>query len=105
MRHPPKALALDVVAVAISYVLYNTSLRETCYYLFSFVLSIFILFTYFFVQDCELLFLSNRPEKLIITNVLVPPIAIRPSVIMDGSQRFFSFYSPPLNYSEIYVFY
>ncbi|KAA0036963.1 DNA-directed RNA polymerase III subunit 1 [Cucumis melo var. makuwa] len=52
---PPKALALDVVAVAMSY-------------------------------DCELLFLSDRPEKLIITNVLVPPIAIRPSVIMDGSQ-------------------
>ncbi|XP_008465290.3 DNA-directed RNA polymerase III subunit 1 [Cucumis melo] len=37
-------------------------------------------------EDCELLFLSDRPEKLIITNVLVPPIAIRPSVIMDGSQ-------------------
>ncbi|KAJ4725928.1 DNA-directed RNA polymerase subunit [Melia azedarach] len=37
-------------------------------------------------EDCELLYLSDRPEKLIITNIAVPPIAIRPSVIMDGSQ-------------------
>ncbi|EOY20721.1 DNA-directed RNA polymerase [Theobroma cacao] len=36
--------------------------------------------------DCELLYLSDRPEKLIITNIAVPPIPIRPSVIMDGSQ-------------------
>ncbi|KAH9700983.1 DNA-directed RNA polymerase III subunit 1 [Citrus sinensis] len=36
--------------------------------------------------DCEVLYLSERPEKLIITNIAVPPIAIRPSVIMDGSQ-------------------
>lgn len=40
------------------------------------------------LQDCELLYLSDRPEKLIVTNIAVPPIAIRPSVIMDGSQRF-----------------
>lgn len=39
-------------------------------------------------QDCEVLGLADRPEKLIITNVAVPPIPIRPSVIMDGSQRF-----------------
>ncbi|XP_031282387.1 DNA-directed RNA polymerase III subunit 1 [Pistacia vera] len=37
-------------------------------------------------EDCELLYLSDRPEKLIVTNIAVPPIAIRPSVIMDGSQ-------------------
>ncbi|OMO91373.1 RNA polymerase, alpha subunit [Corchorus olitorius] len=37
--------------------------------------------------DCELLYLSDRPEKLIITNVAVPPIAIRPSVIVDGSSN------------------
>ncbi|GAY38217.1 hypothetical protein CUMW_035030 [Citrus unshiu] len=36
--------------------------------------------------DCEVLYLSERAEKLIITNIAVPPIAIRPSVIMDGSQ-------------------
>ncbi|XP_022755688.1 DNA-directed RNA polymerase III subunit 1 isoform X1 [Durio zibethinus] len=36
--------------------------------------------------DCELLYLSDRPEKLIITNIAVPPIAIRPSVMVDGSQ-------------------
>ena len=49
-----------------------------------------------FVQDCELLFLSDRPEKFIVTNVPVPPIAIRPSVIMDGSQRFFFFLFPAI---------
>ncbi|KAF4400135.1 hypothetical protein G4B88_021349 [Cannabis sativa] len=37
-------------------------------------------------EDCELLYLSGRPENLILTNIAVPPIAIRPSVIMDGSQ-------------------
>ncbi|XP_071725233.1 LOW QUALITY PROTEIN: DNA-directed RNA polymerase III subunit 1-like [Rutidosis leptorrhynchoides] len=34
-------------------------------------------------EDCELLYLSDRPEKMIITNIAVPPIAIRPSVIID----------------------
>ncbi|KAK4255011.1 hypothetical protein QN277_008074 [Acacia crassicarpa] len=37
-------------------------------------------------EDCELLDLADRPEKFIIMNLAVPPIAIRPSVIMDGSQ-------------------
>ncbi|KAF2300462.1 hypothetical protein GH714_013595 [Hevea brasiliensis] len=37
-------------------------------------------------EDCEVLGLCDRPEKLIITNIAVPPIPIRPSVIMDGSQ-------------------
>ncbi|KAJ7947738.1 DNA-directed RNA polymerase subunit [Quillaja saponaria] len=37
-------------------------------------------------EDCELLYLSDRPENLIMTNIAVPPIAIRPSVIVDGSQ-------------------
>ncbi|XP_027345912.1 DNA-directed RNA polymerase III subunit 1 [Abrus precatorius] len=36
-------------------------------------------------EDCELLHVAEKPEKLIITNIIVPPIAIRPSVIMDGS--------------------
>ncbi|KAI4322195.1 hypothetical protein L6164_021912 [Bauhinia variegata] len=36
-------------------------------------------------EDCELLYLADRPEKLIISSIAVPPIAIRPSVIMDGS--------------------
>ncbi|KAK8361606.1 hypothetical protein V6Z12_A03G049800 [Gossypium hirsutum] len=36
--------------------------------------------------DCELLYLSDRPEKFIITNIAVPPTAIRPSVPVDGSQ-------------------
>ncbi|XP_061361832.1 DNA-directed RNA polymerase III subunit 1-like [Gastrolobium bilobum] len=38
-------------------------------------------------KDCELLYVAERPEKLIITNIVVPPVAIRPSVIMDGSLR------------------
>ncbi|TKY57741.1 DNA-directed RNA polymerase III subunit RPC1 [Spatholobus suberectus] len=36
-------------------------------------------------EDCELLHVAERPEKLIITNIVVPPIAIRPSVVMDES--------------------
>ncbi|BAT90660.1 hypothetical protein VIGAN_06193600 [Vigna angularis var. angularis] len=36
-------------------------------------------------EDCELLYVAERPEKLIITNIIVPPIAIRPSVVMDES--------------------
>ncbi|KAL6550099.1 DNA-directed RNA polymerase III subunit 1 [Orobanche minor] len=35
-------------------------------------------------EDCELLYLNDRPEKLIVTNILVPPIPIRPSVFVDG---------------------
>ncbi|KAK2643223.1 hypothetical protein Ddye_024986 [Dipteronia dyeriana] len=34
-------------------------------------------------EDCELLYLSDRPVKLMITNLAVPPTAIRPSVVMD----------------------
>ncbi|XP_030973885.1 DNA-directed RNA polymerase III subunit 1 [Quercus lobata] len=37
-------------------------------------------------EDCELLYLSDRPEKLIMENIAVPPVPIRPSVIMSGSQ-------------------
>ncbi|KAE8680496.1 DNA-directed RNA polymerase III subunit RPC1 [Hibiscus syriacus] len=36
--------------------------------------------------DCELLYLSDRPEKLIVTNIAVPPTVTRPSVPVDGSQ-------------------
>jgi DNA-directed RNA polymerase III subunit RPC1 len=39
-------------------------------------------------QDCELLWMDavggGRPEKLILSSVLVPPVCIRPSVAMDG---------------------
>lgn len=34
--------------------------------------------------DCELLNLNDRPEKLIITDIAVPPSTIRPSVLMDS---------------------
>eukprot|EP00258_Populus_trichocarpa_P051159 XP_024467178.1 DNA-directed RNA polymerase III subunit 1 isoform X3 [Populus trichocarpa] len=37
-------------------------------------------------EDCELLYLQGRPEKLIITTIAVPPISIRPSVFTEGSQ-------------------
>ncbi|CAI8603101.1 unnamed protein product [Vicia faba] len=41
------------------------------------------LFKKMHVEDCDLLYIE-KPEKLIITNIAVPPIVIRPSVIMDG---------------------
>ncbi|GMN24463.1 hypothetical protein TIFTF001_000574 [Ficus carica] len=47
---------------------------------------VFSLFKRMLDEDCELFYLSVRPENLIMTNIAVPPIAIRPSVIMDGSQ-------------------
>ncbi|XP_050232312.1 DNA-directed RNA polymerase III subunit 1 [Mercurialis annua] len=37
-------------------------------------------------ENCEVLGLFDRPEKLIITNIAVPPISIRPSVFTDGLQ-------------------
>ncbi|XP_021721117.1 DNA-directed RNA polymerase III subunit 1-like [Chenopodium quinoa] len=42
------------------------------------------LFNQMLDQDCELLCLADRPEKLIFTNILVPPVAIRPSIFVDG---------------------
>ncbi|XP_047079531.1 DNA-directed RNA polymerase III subunit 1-like [Lolium rigidum] len=41
------------------------------------VLSLFKRITH---EDCELLNLGDRPEKLIITEIAVPPVTIRPSV-------------------------
>ncbi|KAK6935961.1 RNA polymerase Rpb1, domain 5 [Dillenia turbinata] len=38
-------------------------------------------------EDCELLGLCDRPEKFIVTNILVPPTAVRPSVFTDGGAR------------------
>ncbi|KAL8161055.1 hypothetical protein V2J09_012544 [Rumex salicifolius] len=35
-------------------------------------------------QDCELLYLYDRPEKLLLRNIPVPPMALRPSVLVDG---------------------
>uniref|UniRef100_A0A803L3S3 DNA-directed RNA polymerase subunit n=1 Tax=Chenopodium quinoa TaxID=63459 RepID=A0A803L3S3_CHEQI len=43
-----------------------------------------LLFNQMLDQDCELLYLNNRPENLIITNISVPPLALRPSVFVDG---------------------
>ncbi|EPS62830.1 hypothetical protein M569_11956, partial [Genlisea aurea] len=38
-------------------------------------------------EDCELLYIHDRPEKLMVTNILVPPTAIRPSVFVDGGTQ------------------
>ncbi|CAI9105246.1 OLC1v1004130C1 [Oldenlandia corymbosa var. corymbosa] len=38
-------------------------------------------------EDCELLYLNDRPEKLMVTSILVPPTAIRPSVFVDGGTQ------------------
>ncbi|CAI9301114.1 unnamed protein product [Lactuca saligna] len=35
-------------------------------------------------EDCDLLYLADRPEKLIISVIPVPPLPIRPSVKVDG---------------------
>ncbi|KAI3749969.1 hypothetical protein L2E82_20592 [Cichorium intybus] len=35
-------------------------------------------------EDCDLLYLGDRPEKLIISVIPVPPLPIRPSVKVDG---------------------
>lgn len=43
-------------------------------------------FSIFFPQDCPLLMMKpelGRPENLIVTRLLVPPVCIRPSVISD----------------------
>ncbi|KAG7606722.1 RNA polymerase Rpb1 domain 3 [Arabidopsis thaliana x Arabidopsis arenosa] len=37
-------------------------------------------------KDCELLYIAYRPENLIITCMLVPPLSIRPSVMIGGIQ-------------------
>ncbi|CAD5172540.1 DNA-directed RNA polymerase III subunit 1-like isoform X1 [Musa acuminata AAA Group] len=34
-------------------------------------------------EDCELLNLYDRPDKLIVTTIAVPPVAVRPSVFVD----------------------
>ncbi|KAL6200046.1 hypothetical protein ACLB2K_029828 [Fragaria x ananassa] len=47
---------------------------------------VFSLFKRMLDEDCELLNLKSRPENLIMTTIAVPPIAIRPSVLVDGSQ-------------------
>lgn len=48
--------------------------------------------TFFLVQDCELLYLSDRSENLVLRNIAVPPLAIRPSVFVDGGAQRSKFY-------------
>ncbi|XP_042427160.1 DNA-directed RNA polymerase III subunit 1-like isoform X3 [Zingiber officinale] len=35
-------------------------------------------------MDCELLNMSDRPEKFIVTNIAIPPVSIRPSALVDA---------------------
>ncbi|OEL25158.1 DNA-directed RNA polymerase III subunit 1 [Dichanthelium oligosanthes] len=37
-------------------------------------------------EDCELLNLGDRPEKLILTEIAVPPVPIRPSVVVGNTR-------------------
>ncbi|CAL5026703.1 unnamed protein product [Urochloa decumbens] len=38
-------------------------------------------------EDCELLNLGDRPEKLIVTEIAVPPVPIRPSVVVGNTRK------------------
>lgn len=38
-------------------------------------------------EDCDVLDIVGRPEHLIVTHMAVPPVAIRPSVEMDGASN------------------
>lgn len=54
-------------------------------------------FAYFNIfQDCELLNLGDRPEKLIVTEIAVPPVPIRPSVVVGGGKRFVIYFPFPI---------
>lgn len=56
------------------------------------LLTIFFSFYFIFLYYCELLNLGDRPEKLIVTEIVVPSISIRPSVIVGNSRTRFAFY-------------
>eukprot|EP00967_Tisochrysis_lutea_P074306 scaffold99759_cov16-Tisochrysis_lutea.AAC.1 len=38
-------------------------------------------------EDCGVLDIVGRPEHLVVTTIAVPPMAIRPSVEMDGASN------------------
>jgi hypothetical protein len=38
-------------------------------------------------EDCGVLDIVGRPEHLVVTTIAVPPLAIRPSVEMDGASN------------------
>lgn len=38
-------------------------------------------------EDCGVLDITGRPEDLIVRNLAVPPVAIRPTVEMDGASN------------------
>lgn len=38
-------------------------------------------------EDCGVLDIAGRPEHLVVSHLAVPPVAIRPSVDMDGASN------------------
>jgi len=56
----------------------------------AFLLTIFS-FYFIFLYYCELLNLGYRPQKLIVTEIAVPPVSIWPSVVVGNSRTGFAF--------------
>jgi hypothetical protein len=48
-------------------------------------------FYFIFLYYCELLNLGDRPEQLIVTEIVVPPVSIWPSVVVGNSRTRFAF--------------
>ncbi|KAG8082497.1 hypothetical protein GUJ93_ZPchr0014g47527 [Zizania palustris] len=48
--------------------------------------TVLFLFRRMIDEDCKLLNLGDRPEKLIVTEIAVPPVPIRPSVFVAGGR-------------------
>ncbi len=46
-----------------------------------------LLFEHICDEDCDVLDMVGRPEHLVVTHLAVPPVAIRPSVEMDGASN------------------
>lgn len=69
-------------------------------FVFVFYLAYFFVTAFLFLfvmQDCDLLYLSDRPENLLLRNIAVPPLALRPSVFVDsGTQR--------LSHTSVYLY-
>ncbi|CAI0374147.1 unnamed protein product [Linum tenue] len=61
----------------------RTNINRSTYYLNP--AKVLKIFKHISDKDCELLYLGDRPEKLIFEKIAVPPVAIRPSVPVDGT--------------------
>ncbi|KAJ8503700.1 hypothetical protein OPV22_004586 [Ensete ventricosum] len=72
--------SIEVVRAALSHIKAKSSFQVV--YILSPV-TVLSLFKRMVDEDCELLNLYDRPEKLIVTTIAVPPVAVRPSVFVD----------------------